>query len=52
MEDFAAMISSVVSIMKFEFTIWGFTLSFWQILMWSLVASVIIILIVGFFNGK
>ena len=52
MEDFAAMIRVVVSVMKFEFTLWGFTLSFWQILIWGMVASIILALIWGFFSGK
>lgn len=51
MEDFAAMISGVVDIMKFEFTVWGYTVSFWNVLLWSLLASFVIWLIWGFFNG-
>ena len=52
MEDFAAMIGAVVNLMKFEFTLWGFSLSFWQILIWGMVATIILGLIWGFFSGK
>lgn len=51
MEDFAAMIGGTVDVMKFNFTLWGYTLSYWDILLWSLVAGLVIWLIVGFFNG-
>lgn len=50
MQDFAAMIVALVNIMKLPFTIWGFTLSFWDLLIWSLVAGIIGVLIVRFFN--
>ena len=50
MEDFSAMISSMVQIMKMPFTIWGFTLNFWDIMIWSLVAGILLVLIVRFFN--
>ena len=51
MEDFAAMLGGVVNVMKFNFTVWGYTLSFWEILLWSLGAALAIWLIVGFLNG-
>ena len=51
MSDFGAMLGGVVDVMKYSFTIWGYTLSFWEILLWSLGASLVIWLIVGFFNG-
>lgn len=52
MEDFAAMISAVVAVMKFKFTLWGFTLSFWQILIYGMVASIVLYLVWGYFDGK
>lgn len=51
MEDFAALIRATVGIMQLPFTIWGFTLNFWDIMIWSLVAGIIIALIVRFFDG-
>ena len=51
MEDLAAMIGSVVTVMQFSMDIWGFTVSFWQIGLWGMVASLIMYLIWGFFHG-
>ena len=45
MEDLKAVLQAVVDTMKFEFTIWGFTLSFWQIMIWSMIAGVVIWLV-------
>ena len=50
MSDFQALVSVIVSIMKQPFTIWGFTLNFWDIMLWSLVAGIIAVLIVRFFH--
>lgn len=46
MEDLKFLIEAIVDLMKFEFTIWGFTLSFWGIMLWSMVAYIVIWLIV------
>lgn len=51
MEDLQALISWFVQIMKFPFTIWGFTLNFWDIVLYLLIGSIIIYLIGRFFNG-
>lgn len=50
MQDVKALIDAIVSIMKFPFEIWGFTLSFWEIMIALLIGSVIIELIVRFFD--
>ena len=50
MNDFAALISVIVEIMRQPFTIWGFTLNFWDILIWSLIAGIIVTRIVRFFD--
>ena len=50
MSDFAAMIQAVVQLMQMPFTLWGFTLNFWDIMIWSLIAGIIIYLIVRFFQ--
>lgn len=50
MNDFAALISATVEIMRQPFTIWGFTLNFWDIMLWSLIAGIIVWLIVRFFD--
>ena len=41
-EDLKAVLDAIVDIMKIEFTIWGFTLSFWGIMLWSMVALIVI----------
>ena len=50
MEDLKALIDVLVLIMKFPMEIWGFTLSFWDIMLALLGGSVIIWLIVRFFD--
>lgn len=42
MEDFALFVHAVISLFKVEFTIYGFTLSWWQVFLWSIVASLLI----------
>jgi len=49
-EDVKALIDVLVSIMKFPMEIWGFALSFWDIMLALMIGSVIIWLIVRFFN--
>ncbi|MCQ4807542.1 hypothetical protein NE626_12030 [Intestinimonas massiliensis] len=49
MEELAAVIALCVNILKMPFTIWGFTLNLWDILIWSLIAGIILWLIVRFF---
>lgn len=48
MEDIQALIQIIVQIMRLPFTIWGFTLNFWDIMLCLLVGSIIIYLIVRF----
>nr|WP_325296706.1 hypothetical protein [uncultured Dysosmobacter sp.] len=50
MEDFKAVLQTTVQIMQQPFNIWGFTLNFWDIMIWSLIAGIILVLIVRFFN--
>lgn len=50
MEDLAALFSANVDLMKIPFTIWGFTLSFWDIFLWSLIASIVLFVLVVFFR--
>lgn len=50
MEDVRLLIQTVVQIMKLPFTIWGFTLNFWDIMLCLLIGGIIIYLIVRFFE--
>lgn len=45
MEDLKALFDALVQIMKVPFTLWGFTLNFWDILLCLLVGGVIIYLV-------
>lgn len=47
MEDFAAMLALPVQLMQIPFTLYGFTLSFWDILLWGMVATVVLWIIWG-----
>ena len=50
MEALGVMIQLIVDIMKIPFTVWDFTLSLWEIMLSLMVGSIVIYLIVGFFN--
>ena len=49
MEDVKVLIDAMVTIMKFPMEIWGYTLSFWEIMLALLAGNVVIYLIVRFF---
>lgn len=42
MDDFQLVISAVVQLMQMPFTIWGFTLTWWEIMLALLIGSLII----------
>lgn len=52
MDVLAYLFPLLVDIMKIPFTVWGFTLNLWEILLFTLVAPIVLYLIVGFFNGN
>lgn len=47
LSDFGAVISATVQLFSVEFTIYGFTFSFWEVFLFSIAAS-----IVAWFLGK
>ena len=51
MGDLALVFSAVVDIFKIEFTIYGFTLNFWQIFLFSGFAGIVAWLLGQFFSG-
>lgn len=51
-EVLASLISIVVTLMKVDLTILGFTFSLWQVLIYVLVAGIVIDLIGRFLDGK
>lgn len=42
LEDIGLMISTTVDILKIEFTLYNFTFSLWQVLLFNLVAGIVI----------
>lgn len=46
------LVSSVVSVFKVPFTMFGFTFSFWDVFLWSIVAGVILSLVGVFINDR
>lgn len=51
MEDFAALINTVVSLMKLEMSIWGFSFSFWHIMLFGMLAGILIWFLGGYFDA-
>jgi len=49
MEVVKVLIDIIVEIMSIPFTIWGFTLSLWEIMLALLIGGIVISLIWGFF---
>lgn len=51
MDVLAYVLLFVVDVMKIPFTVWGFTLSLWEIMLYGLIALIVLSLIVGYFDG-
>ncbi len=49
MEAIQALFASTLSVFQVEFSIFGFTLSMWDVFLWSAVAGLILSFIGGFF---
>lgn len=49
MDGFASMISAAYNIMATEFTLYGFSFSYWDVFIWSIIISIVGGLIVRFF---
>ena len=50
MEDFKALVDTVIGLLQLKMTIWGFTFSFWNILLFGLVTSIILWFLGGFYG--
>lgn len=46
MSELASVLSAVLSVFQIEFTLYGFTFSFWQIFLFLIVAGAVIYLVV------
>ena len=51
MDAFIAVITAVVNLFKQKITLYGFTFSYWDALIWSLVAGIVISFIKGLLIG-
>ena len=50
METFGSIISAVVQAMDTPFTVFGFTLSFWDVWLWSIIMGIVFWVIWRLFN--
>jgi len=50
--DVQTIFNAVVNLFKIEFTILGFTISLWMLLLWTILGSLLIDAIVGFIGGE
>lgn len=41
MDDFKFLLEVTLDILKTEFTLWGFTFSFWEVFVFAVIASVV-----------
>lgn len=48
MEIFGAVLSSAYQILSYDMTLLGFTFSYWDVIIWSLAATIVGVLIVKF----
>lgn len=51
MEDLGSALSAAMDIMKIEFTLGGYTFSWWDVFIWSLIAVVVGTLVVKFLSN-
>ena len=51
MEQFAAVCTAVLALFRHKFMLYGFTISYWDVLIWSLVAGIVISFIKGLLTG-
>ena len=51
MEDFGALVNTCLRLLQIEFTIWGFTFSYWHILLFGMFAGIMIWFLTEVFNG-
>ena len=51
MGQFAAVCTAVLDLFRHKFTLYGFTISYWDVLIWSLVAGIVISFIKGLLTG-
>ncbi len=51
MSDFSDFMSATLAVFQTEFTLFGFTLSYWDVFLWSAIAGIIIMIVRRILNG-
>ena len=51
MEVFGKVLGVTLELFKKDFTIWGFTISWWEVFVFTFVVGVLAYVIGGFFSG-
>ena len=51
MEQFTAIFTAVLGLFQHKFTLYGFTISYWDVLVWCLIACIVISFIKGLLIG-
>lgn len=51
MEQFTAIFTAVLGLFQHKFTLYGFTISYWDMLVWCLIAGIVISFIKGLLLG-
>lgn len=49
--DFVSIVSPVIKLFQTQFTLFGITTSYWDVLVWCLVAGIVISFIKGLLTG-
>ena len=49
--DFGAIIGKVLEMLKYEFVLFGYTLSFWDIGIWCIIVTVLLLFISQLINS-
>lgn len=51
MEVFGATLLTALNLMRMEFTVYGITLSYWEVFIWSAFVIILLKLIYGLWSG-
>lgn len=51
MAEFTAIVTAVLALFQHKFTLYGFSISYWDVLVWCLIAGIIISFIKGLLLG-
>lgn len=50
-EDFGVFVGAVLKVLQVEFTLYGFTFSFWQVFLWVAVVSAVALVLGVIYHG-